>query len=91
MTDEASPPQRGAELASQAGLRASHGDRDRVVELLRDEYRCVVPTLPMGSHRLPMKHDADLSLRGMGRIVAEFLDRAPPRGVVRGWTGRSCR
>jgi hypothetical protein len=35
MTDEASPPQRGAELASQAGLRASHVDRDRVVELLR--------------------------------------------------------
>ena len=35
MTDEAPPPQRGAELASQAGLRASHVDRDRVVELLR--------------------------------------------------------
>jgi Domain of unknown function (DUF1707) len=35
MTDEGSPLQRGAELASQAGLRASHGDRDRVVELLR--------------------------------------------------------
>jgi hypothetical protein len=35
MTDEAPPPQRGAELASRAGLRASHGDRDRVVELLR--------------------------------------------------------
>jgi Domain of unknown function (DUF1707) len=35
MTDEASPPQRGAELASQAGLRASHVDRDRVVEQLR--------------------------------------------------------
>jgi hypothetical protein len=27
MTDEAPPPQRGAELASQAGLRASHVDR----------------------------------------------------------------
>ena len=35
MTDEAPPPQRGAELAAQAGLRASHADRDRVVELLR--------------------------------------------------------
>jgi hypothetical protein len=35
MTDEAPPPQRGAELASQAGLRASHEDRDRVVEVLR--------------------------------------------------------
>jgi DUF1707 SHOCT-like domain len=35
MTDEAPPPQRGDELASQSGLRASHVDRDRVVELLR--------------------------------------------------------
>ena len=35
MTDEGPPPQRGAELTSQAGLRASHGDRDRVVEVLR--------------------------------------------------------
>src|SRR5271165_4110468 len=35
MTDEALPPRRGDELASQAGLRASHVDRDRVVELLR--------------------------------------------------------
>ena len=35
MTDEGTPPRRGAELACQAGLRASHVDRDRVVELLR--------------------------------------------------------
>ena len=35
MTDEAPPPQRGAELACQAGLRASHADRDRAVEVLR--------------------------------------------------------
>ena len=35
MTDGAPPPQRRAELASQAGLRASHVDRDRVVEQLR--------------------------------------------------------
>jgi hypothetical protein len=35
MTDEAPPPQRGDELASPAGLRASHVDRDQVVELLR--------------------------------------------------------
>jgi hypothetical protein len=35
MTDEAPSPRRGDELASQAGLRASHEDRDRAVELLR--------------------------------------------------------
>jgi hypothetical protein len=35
MTDEAPPPQRRDDLAPQAGQRASHVDRDRVVELLR--------------------------------------------------------
>lgn len=42
---------------------------------LREEYRCVLPTLPFGAHRQPMRADADLSLRGQGRIVAEFLER----------------
>ncbi len=45
----------------------------KVVAELRGEFRCVSPTLPLGSHRRPMKPDADLSLRGMGRIVAEFV------------------
>ena len=35
MTDEAPPPQPGHELAPPAGLRPSHADPDRVVELLR--------------------------------------------------------
>jgi Domain of unknown function (DUF1707) len=35
MTGEVSPPSPPAELKSQAELRASHTDRDRVVELLR--------------------------------------------------------
>lgn len=46
----------------------------KVVAELRDEFRCLSPTLPLGSHRRPMKPDADLSLRGMGRIVAEFIE-----------------
>ena len=33
-----------------------------------------MPTLPFGAHRVPMRRDADLSLRGIGRIVAELLD-----------------
>jgi hypothetical protein len=35
MTGEVAPPGRGDEPARSAELRASHGDRDRVVELLR--------------------------------------------------------
>jgi pimeloyl-ACP methyl ester carboxylesterase len=42
---------------------------------LSADHRCVAPTLPLGAHRHPMRADADLSLRGIARLVAEFLDR----------------
>lgn len=41
---------------------------------LAREARVIVPTLPLGAHRLPMRDDADLSLRGLTRLVAGFLD-----------------
>jgi len=46
-----------------------------VVADLRRDYRCVLPTLPLGGHRQPMRPDADLSLPGIARLVGEFLDR----------------
>lgn len=46
-----------------------------VVAELRAEHRCIVPVLPWGAHRRPMRPDADLSLHGHARIVADFLDR----------------
>lgn len=46
-----------------------------VIPGLREDYRCVLPTLPLGAHRQPMRADADLSLRGLGKLVAEFLER----------------
>src|SRR5260221_4977657 len=49
---------------------------------LRSEYRCLTPVLPFGAHRQPMRADADLSLRGMGRLVTEFLERLDLRDVV---------
>ena len=42
---------------------------------LSADHRCVAPTLPLGAHRHPMHADADLSLPGIARLVAEFLDR----------------
>ena len=36
----------------------------------------------MGAHRRPMRSNADLSLRGMGRILAEFLERLELRDVT---------
>jgi pimeloyl-ACP methyl ester carboxylesterase len=47
---------------------------DEVVRDLRADHRCIVPTLPLGSHRRPMRPGADLSLRGFGTIVADFLE-----------------
>jgi pimeloyl-ACP methyl ester carboxylesterase len=47
-----------------------------VVPLLADRHRVVAPTLPLGAHRQPMRHDADLTLHGHARLVAEFLERA---------------
>jgi pimeloyl-ACP methyl ester carboxylesterase len=46
-----------------------------VVADLRRDHRCVLPTLPMGAHQRPMRPDADLSLRGLGRLLAEFIER----------------
>src|SRR5437588_5406550 len=46
-----------------------------MVEDLRRDHRCIVPTLPLGAHRRPMHADADLSLHGFGRMVAELLER----------------
>jgi pimeloyl-ACP methyl ester carboxylesterase len=54
----------------------------KVVAKLAPEHRCVMPTLPFGSHRVPMRDDADLSLGGLGRIVAEFLDGLGVDGVT---------
>jgi pimeloyl-ACP methyl ester carboxylesterase len=53
-----------------------------VTAALGDDFRCIRPTLPMGAHRRPMLPDADLSLRGLGRIIAEFLDELDLRDVT---------
>ncbi|MET7463909.1 alpha/beta hydrolase [Nonomuraea sp. NPDC005501] len=54
----------------------------KVVPGLAGEYRCVLPTLPLGSHRRPMRPDADLSLRGLALLVGEFLERLDLREVT---------
>jgi pimeloyl-ACP methyl ester carboxylesterase len=46
--------------------------RNVAPELSRD-HRCIVPDLPFGSHSHPLRPDADLSLPGMARIVADLL------------------
>jgi pimeloyl-ACP methyl ester carboxylesterase len=61
-----------------------------VVEELRPSYRCLLPTPPLGAHRQAMRADANLSLRGQGRVVAEFLDRLGLADVTLCFNDWSC-
>jgi pimeloyl-ACP methyl ester carboxylesterase len=73
------------------GLIMDHTQWRKVVpSLAGDGYRCVLPTLPLGAHRMPMKPDADLTLRGQVNIVADFLAALHLREVtlvVSDWGG----
>jgi len=51
-----------------------------VVALLREDFRCVSPMHP----------DADLSLRGMGRIIAELIERLELEDVTLCFNDWSC-
>lgn len=53
-----------------------------VVAGLRPDFRCVVPTLPLGAHRRPMRPDADLTVTGVAHLVAEFLEKLDLRDVT---------
>ncbi|WOI60855.1 alpha/beta fold hydrolase [Streptomyces fradiae] len=58
-----------------------NGSQWRKVVPLLDGYRCVLPTLPMGGHRQPMHPDADLSQRGVARLLGEFIEALGLRRV----------
>jgi pimeloyl-ACP methyl ester carboxylesterase len=47
----------------------------KVTPLLDSDFRCVVPDLPLGSHREAMRADADLTPPGVARIVADFIEK----------------
>jgi pimeloyl-ACP methyl ester carboxylesterase len=57
---------------------------------LQPEFRCLMPTLPLGAHRQPMRPDADLTMRGIASITGEFIERLDLRDVTLGmndWGG----
>jgi pimeloyl-ACP methyl ester carboxylesterase len=45
----------------------------KVTPLLEGEARCIVPNLPLGSHRTAMNADADMTPAGVARLVGDFL------------------
>jgi pimeloyl-ACP methyl ester carboxylesterase len=54
----------------------------KVTPLLEDRFRCIVPDLPLGSHRIPMSPEADLSPPGLARLIADFLETLELEDVV---------
>jgi pimeloyl-ACP methyl ester carboxylesterase len=55
---------------------------EATAERLSESYRCITPDWPMGSHRAPMKPDADLSPPGIARLIADFLAALELDGVT---------
>jgi pimeloyl-ACP methyl ester carboxylesterase len=51
-------------------------------KLARRGLRTYSPTWPLGSHRTPMAPDADLSPRGVAKVVLSFLEALDLRDVV---------
>lgn len=56
------------------GLLMDHTVWDRVLPLLPSGFTYLRPVLPLGAHRRPMRPDADLTLPGQVRLVADLLD-----------------
>ena len=56
------------------GLLMNHAQWNLALPLLPSGFRYLLPVLPMGGHRIPMREEADLTLPGMVGIVADFLD-----------------
>lgn len=56
------------------GLLMNDAQWNLALPLLPAGFRYLLPVLPMGGHRIPMRADADLTMPGMVGVVADFLD-----------------
>jgi pimeloyl-ACP methyl ester carboxylesterase len=63
----------GPTLVFVHGLLVNGAHWRKVVPLLADRFRCIVPDWPLGAHRTPMSAGADLTPPGLARIIAEVL------------------
>jgi pimeloyl-ACP methyl ester carboxylesterase len=64
------------------GLLVSHTLWELVVARLADSHRCVTIDLPLGAHRTPMRPDADLSPRGLARMIADVMEQLDLGDVI---------
>ena len=56
------------------GLLMNDAQWNLALPLLPSGFSYLLPILPMGGHRIPMREDADLTMPGMVDIAADFLD-----------------
>ncbi|MBF6352192.1 alpha/beta hydrolase [Nocardia flavorosea] len=64
------------------GLLMNHTVWDRVLPLLPPGFRYIRPDLPLGAHSIPLEPGADLSMKGLNRLVADFLAALDLHDVV---------
>ncbi|WP_040766900.1 alpha/beta fold hydrolase [Tsukamurella sp. 1534] len=64
------------------GLLMNRTVWDPVMDLLPDGFRWIRPDLPLGSHPEPLRADADLSMRGLNALIADFLAALDLRDVT---------
>jgi pimeloyl-ACP methyl ester carboxylesterase len=80
----------GAPVVLLHGLLMNDAQWNLALPLLPPGVRYLLPRLPMGGHRVPMREDADLTLPAMVDIVGDFLDAldlADVTLVVTDWGG----
>jgi pimeloyl-ACP methyl ester carboxylesterase len=64
------------------GLLMNDAQWNLALPLLPGGFRYLLPVLPMGGHRVPMRDDADLTMNGMVNTVADFLDALDLNDVI---------
>jgi pimeloyl-ACP methyl ester carboxylesterase len=65
----------GAPIVLVHGLLVNGRVWDPLVAQLSRGARCIVPELPLGSHRVPMGDRADVTPKGVARMIAELMER----------------
>ncbi|MFL5823311.1 MAG: alpha/beta fold hydrolase [Solirubrobacteraceae bacterium] len=55
---------------------------ERLVPVLSRSARCIVPDLPLGSHRQGLNSSADLSPPGLAALIAELIERLELESVT---------
>lgn len=63
----------GEPLVFLHGIVANGNLWRKVIPRLSEDFRCVVPNLPLGAHEIPMNPEADLTPPGLAALVVDFL------------------